>query len=210
LNLLWLESSNVKNFSPVDDPWFTAKSSRDTPLWAKETGIMSGEHYYVTNETARVLGCSTNFELCNPALPEKSRCYDIMTGTMATSAPKFLEKWPNIEERDIMITYSQYLTAMLFGTAWSPHVYYWTKGLPSLLTRFTLSGVQQIANIPSKRWQEEMEYVFQSNLAAIQARLVEFATGSIPRTREASETLCGSILVCKRMCYSQVSCWSAH
>jgi hypothetical protein len=34
------------------------------------------------------------------------------------------------------------------------------------MTRFTLAGVIQIANIPSNRWQEEMEYIVQTSLTA--------------------------------------------
>jgi hypothetical protein len=105
-----------------------------------------------------------------------------------------------------MATYSEYLLAMFAGTAWHPSSYYSIGGLTALLTRFTLAGLMQKAEIPSKRWQEEMEYMFQTNLAAAQARFVELATGRILQTSEAFAKVCGSDVNCKRLCHSQVSC----
>lgn len=199
---MWLESSNVKHQYSVEDPWFKATSPKDVPEWAQST---IGERYYVADDTAQVLGCSTNFELCNPNSPVPKRCHDIATGTLATSAQNFLEMWPSENDRDVMVAYSQYLVTMFAGTSWIPDSYYVIKGLPALLSRFTLAGLMQSAKIPRNRWQEELEYIFQSNLAAAQARFVEFATGRFPVQIEAFTTLCGTKMSCKRLCYSQVS-----
>lgn len=199
---MWLESSNVKHQSSVDDPWFKATSERVVPEWAQST---IGDKYYTADDTAQVLGCSTNFELCNPKSRGPKRCHDLATGTLATSAQNFLEVWPDVNDRDVMVAYSQYLVTMFAGTSWLPDSYYTIKGLPALITRFTLAGLMQSDKIPANRWQEELEYIFQTNLAAAQARFVEFAIGRIPAHSEAFTTLCGTKMSCKRLCYSQVS-----
>jgi hypothetical protein len=204
---MWLESSNVKHHSRVDDPWFTATSARDVPLWARSS---MGDKYYVPDDTAQVLGCSTNFQLCNPNAPEPNRCYDLATGSISSIDSTFLEIWPKEKDRDIMVTYAQYLVAMFAGTTWHPANYYNVKGLTSLMTRFTLAGVMQTANIPSNRWQEEVEYIFHTNLAATQSRFVELATGRIRKTSEAFATLCGASMNCTRLCQNQVSLIGIH
>jgi hypothetical protein len=109
-----------------------------------------------------------------------------------------------MEDRTVMMTHYEFLTNMFGGSAAIPDDYYTTKGLPSLTTRFTLRGLLQSAKIPPDRWQEEAEYIFQTNLAAAQARVVEFAAGRFPGTREAMSTNCGAGMQCKRLCHSQV------
>jgi hypothetical protein len=169
-----------------------------------------GEKYYVPDDTAQVMGCSTNFQLCNPNAPEANRCYDLATGNISSIDPTFLEIWPKEKDRDVMVTYALYLVATFAGTTWHPANYYNVKGLASLITRFTLAGVMQTANIPSNRWQEEMEYIFQTNLAATQSRFVELATGRIRKTSEAFATLCGASMNCTRLCQNQVSLIGIH
>jgi hypothetical protein len=180
---------------------------------------LPGNHYYVADEPARVLGCKTAVKFCNFASSGERRCY----GSGVEEHP-WADVWPNKSDQVVMRGYLQFLMSMFDGTAHDPEVYCkdhlsageattdslhqtidTTKGLPSLKTRFTLRGLMQPAQIPPTRWQEEMEYIFQTNLAATQARFVEYASGELPSNIEAYATICGSQTECKRLCNSQVN-----
>jgi hypothetical protein len=206
-SLLWLQSSNIKNYVKVEDPWFKAVSPQAVPPFAvRVLGLtLPDNSYYTADDPAGVLGCTSVTNLCNPDLPAERRCFE--QGVEGLSWP---DLWPDMEDRTVVMTHHQFLTNMFDGTAAIPDVYYITKGLPSFTTRFTLRGLLQPAQIPPNRWQEEAEYLFQTNLAAVQARVVEFAAGRFPKNREAFPTLCAAGMQCKRLCHSQVRSLSFH
>jgi hypothetical protein len=195
ISLLLLESSHIKYYAKVEDPWFKATSPKVLPSWLPLN--LTDNQYYVA-ESPGVLGCTTIVQMCNPA---EKRCYDPFS-----KKAKFADVWPDAKDRAIMMAYYQVLMNLFQGTVVLPQGYYTTSGLPSLITRFTLNRILQSAKIPTNRWQEEMEYIFQTNLAAAQARVVEHATGREPPIREAFATTCGKEVECSRLCHSQVSC----
>ena len=163
VTLLFLQSGNVKNVAEVTDPWFSATEARPVPEW---TGLhLPNNSYYIAQDTAKVMGCSSKMQFCNPDLPEGRNCWDRSANNGTWNGI-----WPNLADRIIMNTQFQYFTYMFMGTIETPEGYYVTSGLPALRTRFTLDGVVQPSVIPSDRWQTELEYIFQTDLAAIQAR----------------------------------------
>lgn len=198
VTLLFLESVNVKYYAKVPDPWFSAEVPKEIPAWV---GLgLPNNTYYAADEIAGVLGCTSNMFICNPNLPDQDHCWDPYANSTTLIESKI---FPDAGDQAFINAYQQYFMQMFSGTVHTPSAYYMIKGLPSLLTRFTLTGLMQPARIPSTRWQEEMEYMFQTNLAATQARMVEHASGSQSGTREAFAD-CGATYECHRLCYSQV------
>ena len=219
-SLLWLQSSNIKYYAPVEDPWFKATSPRAVPSFLEPVFSITlpDDRYYVADGPARVLGCTTAVNFCSSASSGERHCYE-----PGVKGHSLADVWPKQNDQVVMRGYVQFLTYMFDGTANDPQVYCknhtsasenttdsilhtadTTTGLPSLKTRFTLRGLMQPATIPANRWQEEMEYIFQTNLAATQARLVEYASGELPSNIEAYRTSCGSQIECKRVCNTQV------
>jgi hypothetical protein len=220
-SLLWLQSSNIKYYAPVEDPWFKATSPRTVPSFLQPVFdiTLPDNRYYVADEPARVMGCKTAVNFCNSGSSGERRCYD-----SGVEGHDWADIWPNQNDQVVMKGFFQFVMYMFDGTARDPEVYCknhtsasenttdsilqtkdTTTGLASLKTRFTLRGLMQPATIPTNRWQEEMEYIFQTNLAATQARLVEYASGEIASNVEAYATTCGLQTECKRLCNTQVS-----
>ncbi len=195
VSLLFLQSGAIKNVARVDDPWFSATLAQPVPSW---TGLhLPNNSYYIAEDVARVMGCTSALQICNPDLPDGSNCW-----SGSTTNGTWESIWPNPADLHVMNAQYQYFVNMYDGTIETPEGYYTISGLPSLKTRFTLSGVVQPSIIPADRWQTELEYIFQTDLAALQARVVELASGSQSGPKEFL-TQCGSTVQCNRLCQSQ-------
>lgn len=199
---MWLESSSVKNLAKVEDPWLSATSPRVLPEWFIENSALNWpeNRYYVAEEPAGVLGCTTVAEICNPNTLDEKRCMN----PFFDSSNSGLKAWADRNDHAIISAYVQYLIYGVYGLSPVPDIFYDIQGLPALMTQFTLNGAAQVAEIPFNRWQEEMEYIFQSNLAAIQAQVVDLSTGAAHSNQRGFNTIC-MYVPCKRFCKSQVS-----
>lgn len=196
VSLMFLESSRIKYYAPVLDPWFLATTPRQAPLWLDLP--LPNRTYYVADEPVGVLGCSTKMMFCNPDLPTDTGCWHTNT---ELSLPAI---WPKAEDQAVMNGYIDFFETIFQGLVSLPQAYYTKNSLSSLKTRFTLNGLMQSAIIPNERWQEEMEYIFQANLAAAQARVVEHGQGGLFDGKQYG-TLCGVEKECHRLCHNQVS-----
>ncbi|KAF2127586.1 hypothetical protein P153DRAFT_387328 [Dothidotthia symphoricarpi CBS 119687] len=198
VQLMFLESTDVKYYAEVTDPWFLADSPKQVPAWLDLKLELANNTYFATNRSAGVLACASTTEYCNPNLPSGRRCFN-----HGYDHGFWNEVWPNADDRAFVNGLLNYFGFLYGNTIYTPNGYYDIRGLPSLLTRFTLNGPMQPATIPSNRWQEETEFIFQTNLAAAQARVVEYANGKQSKTLESVVTYCGNGTECTRLCHSQ-------
>ncbi|KAF2002997.1 hypothetical protein P154DRAFT_573407 [Amniculicola lignicola CBS 123094] len=193
VSVIHLGSTDIINVYKTEDPWFNASTPVAVP-WDSQMELGFKE-YYVASEPARVLGCATQISYCDPELPKTIGCREAFVDEAAEKGSK--ELWPDPQAR-AKVRGLQY--ALSSFRTFAPGDYYSSKSIPSLLTRFSMTsdGLQPVA-IPKDRWKEEVEYIFQTNLAAMQSRMVEHARAEFNVLHESS----GKTLECYRMCYSQ-------
>ncbi|KAH8696936.1 hypothetical protein GQ44DRAFT_733494 [Phaeosphaeriaceae sp. PMI808] len=161
VSLLFLDASDVINRNKTEDPWFAATTR----------GPYDGIKVYVADEPSGVLGCATQRFWCNPQLPEDTRCINFFeAGGMDHLSKLWADPVDRAIVRGAMAPLNNKQSSLL-------EAFYRIPGLPSLLSRVTLIGPFQLDEIPSNRWQSEIEYTFQAGLAATQSMLVEAARG---------------------------------
>src|SRR3954469_2503445 len=105
VTLLFLQAGNVKNVAKVTDPWFSATQARPVPAWTQLQ--LPNNSYYVAEDVAKVMACTSRMQVCNPDLPNGRNCWDrsAKNGTWA-------ELWPNPADLKVMNTQFQYFTYM--------------------------------------------------------------------------------------------------
>lgn len=153
--LMFLNSSQIWSHSEIRDPWLAA-----TILMELLDGNFT---VFVPKEPARDLACSSQVTYCKGdsyRLQRPQDCTDI--SPFVYSHKNFLKLWDNKSERAQLAGLVQALNADI---VFSPKEFYYTRGVPSLLSRdtLTLEGIQR-EEIPTDRWQDEVEYSFQGAL----------------------------------------------
>lgn len=189
-----MDSSNVKYLHRVEDPWIAATTSIKAPPSIQS--VIGITEYFVADDPVAVLGCATQKSYCNPTLLDSQQCMDNYS---ANASQAFTNLWQDPKEQAEM----RALYAMLNAQSSSrPDVFYAASSLPSLITRFSLDGAVQPDAIPKNRWHEEVEYMFQANLVAMQSKMIEHARA---QWSAWYLTACGFSVECHRVCHSQVS-----
>ena len=194
VTLFFLSTNGVAFTKPCDDSWYHAHTQKTASL------IGSGEPatFYVGEEPARVLGCATRYQFCNPD-PKIGRSCTPLTGIFtATAAAGAL--WQTKKQQDFFNTIS---TSILTGAGGLYDIVV-TTGISSLIARHGLAvGVQGL--LPSNQWQLEVENWFGVTLADLQRVTVELVTGpadpAIFRFLERPQTdeerlVCRSLVSC--------------
>ncbi|KAH7130062.1 hypothetical protein B0J11DRAFT_522347 [Dendryphion nanum] len=190
VSLMFLDSTEVFNAHRVTDPWFFA---------TKRQSNISNPIIFTADEPAGVLGCETSYEYCNADLPQNQSCENVFALSRTG-----VELWPDLQQNMEVVAF---LLALGNPSIVSPHHYYQFKALSPLLTRHTLSiDGMQYDPLPKTRWKEEVEYIFQANLAAMQAAAIAHARAdNLFRTAP-----CGRTIRCARICESQKLRSSRH
>ncbi|KAF2115968.1 hypothetical protein BDV96DRAFT_646136 [Lophiotrema nucula] len=79
-SLLFFSAPGLSYINPTDDPWFSAHTTpNDSTKGHIGTQTVT---LYNLDEPAGVMGCFSQFQFCNPSLPEPSRC-ETLNGTNA-------------------------------------------------------------------------------------------------------------------------------
>lgn len=173
----------------TNDPWFSATSK-----------LHEGDHYFIPDEPAAVVGCLTERKICNPNLPALEGCLDLYGGDESDFKRIFPDPQDRMSLRPLSIVILQYGASGMPG-------FFEAKSVPSLLARETLGLVRadspfqaiQTKPLPSNQWQKEIEYVNQATLSAMQHSMVDYARGSW----QGGMNMC-TAEPCRRSCYSQV------
>ncbi|KAL9116076.1 MAG: hypothetical protein Q9227_000445 [Pyrenula ochraceoflavens] len=168
ITLVFLSANGVKFTDKVDDAWYAAHHSfNDTPL--SLTPSSDSTLHYLADEPASVLGCTEQYQICDPTLPPGQGCSPLRSGANLIdfdhTAPQTKRDW----------------------------AIYWTVGYQGLQTvikelqstsltaRFGLEqGLQP--TLPANQWQLEVENWHNILLSTLQGDSVETAIG--PANRE--------------------------
>ncbi|KAF2204418.1 hypothetical protein GQ43DRAFT_469074 [Delitschia confertaspora ATCC 74209] len=170
VNLIFLSSNQVVSPIPINDPWYS--SHRTIPGFRLNyTGwrnlTLGG---YFADETASVLGCASQYQICYPDSHGKpSRCsrlggkqelYWLLTSLNQTDKQLSRTRWS--------------IMSAMTGNEIGAFVQ--TLGAASLSSRYSLVAGMQ-GPLPDNQWQKDVEHWHASSLAAIQSSAIDAATG---------------------------------
>lgn len=171
VNLIFLSANNIAFIEPINDNWYSAHLStvsKNVPDGGRITP--SNVSYYYRDDPVRVLGCTSQYQFCNPVLEPNNSCTPL-TGILAmqTLAESL---WQNDKGKALTTWAAQ---AILEDAIGLPEVIV-QLGVSSLTSRYKLAtGIQ--AFLPDDQWQLEVEHWFTATLADLQRAIVETATG---------------------------------
>lgn len=150
-----------------DDPWFAAhnlnfmKSVSDNNTWKK---------FPHGDEPVRVLGCTQQYQICNPDLKMGHSCTPLTGARTVIEAADAL--WRTNQQKELfhklvnpILTDAGHLYSTVAAT-----------GVSSLIARHGLVGGLQ-GRLPSNQWQLEVENWYGAALADIQRSTLELVTG---------------------------------
>ncbi|KAL4893564.1 hypothetical protein BDV59DRAFT_193051 [Aspergillus ambiguus] len=178
-------NSNVMYEFPTDDPMFSAHVSALGELAKLDgnTSIAEFDNWYMADAPTTILGCTDQFQICNGRSGICSELQGIQSFTKADKMIEFVQKYHlTAVQTDTFVLLTNFLALN--------NMYYSIYGRTTYALRAqeTLSNLNQVAALPNNQWQIEVQSWFETNLAKLQERSVEFATG--PRqSREGRKRL---------------------
>ncbi|KAL5360493.1 hypothetical protein BJX96DRAFT_184582 [Aspergillus floccosus] len=184
VSIFFLNANSVMYEYPTDDPMFSAHQSALSDLIAlgENTSIAEFDNWYTADAPTTVLGCTDQFQICNARTEICSDLNGIQQFTSVDGVLAFVDTYNfSLLQADTLVLLINYLVLN--------NMYYSIYGRSSYALRAqeTLSGMSQVAQLPNNQWQIEVQSWVETNLAKLQERSVQFATG--PRSREDKQRL---------------------
>ncbi|KAL9112426.1 MAG: hypothetical protein Q9227_003268 [Pyrenula ochraceoflavens] len=161
VTLVFLSKNGIRYIDRTDDEWYAAhRTTNDT---YDVFGAPGQEHYYLADEPASVLGCTEQYQRCDPTLPPERGC-SILDGSDAL----FFNNRIPTAGRDIALFWGLSLASLCNVLL--------NLGSSSLTAKLSLSqGVQ--GPLPTDQWQREVENWHSIILASSQNDALEDAVG---------------------------------
>jgi hypothetical protein len=176
--LFFLSANDIKFFKPCDDPWYAA-----TTL-AREfdpTGLSGNTTvtYYVRDEPARALGCTSAYQFCHPDISSGKSGESGESGKSCTSLAGYyrataaaLALWQTDEHKALFNASVYNILTDVSDLRDIAAV----AGIASLKAREILQDGLQ-GPLPNNQWQREVENWYGATLAQLQRTTVKYATG---------------------------------
>lgn len=165
--LLFLSAQGFSYSEPVDDLWYSAHQE-GPPLSVVGQASLT-KPSYTADEPASALGCSQQFQMCNPHKPKPEGCEPLL----GLSAMVLGEgRWS--AEQDAAIRW--FGRALMSGLQPISNIAR-LIGTSLLRARYnSMFGV--VGPIPDDMWQLEVEHMISASLASLQASPVMIASGA--------------------------------
>jgi len=172
--LFFLSSQGINFMLPTDDAWYSAHKPGPN-----RTNTVSGiqEPTYLADDLVSVLGCTNQYQLCNPNIPEGSstpRC-NPLTGYADFTFDRYA-LWDSSPQQRRFVKWLDHLLGLGLFTA-SGIVD--AVGTGALKARYNMEDGGQ-GPLAADQWQQEVETWVGASLASIQGSLVEGANGPPP------------------------------
>lgn len=145
----------------VDDEWYAAHQTTNDTIY--DSVAADALPYYLSDESASVLGCKEQYQSCDAVLPPEEGCSPLTGSASIYFRPRSpTSKWEK---------------AFYWGiTLWGISDIVLSLSSFSLTSRFTLaSGIQVV--LPADQWQREVENWHYIQLATLQGAAVDTAVG---------------------------------
>lgn len=168
IKLVFLSGNDIVFSEETIDPWYSARQR--VPSHYSRSGNTSSESVdvYSVDAAASVLGCTQQFQLCNPNLPLEEQCTP-----PATFADIFYNESTWSPEGGNFKALERLVIKLL---NFDPTSFVASIGITSLTSRYGLAaGIQ--GPLPDNQWQLDVEHWFKGSLAQLQQDTVEYATG---------------------------------
>lgn len=177
VSLFFLSANDIKFSTACNDPWYAATTVAHEidPTGASGNTTVT---YYIRDEPARVLGCTSQYQFCNPDFkPGESgksakSCTPLAGMYRAIAVADAL--WQTDGQRDLFNAFINGIFLDISDLRETVSV----AGIASLTARESLQDGLQ-GPLPDKQWQLEVENWYGATLADMQRATVEYATGPI-------------------------------
>lgn len=204
--LVFLSGNGVEYFEEINDPWYHATVPGDNITVTDNDGIHMT--VYQPDEAASSMGCTEQFQYCNPSLP-KNKCGPLASSldSRAEAAPLFgMSKTDFVSAgllNEAMISRYQWLITLVTAAV-STNTIVNTLGPDSLLSpKYLLGGL--MGSLPDDQWQLDVQNWWAIFLASLQAEVVETARGSADSALDPYKELPYNSHI-RSMCNNQVRC----
>ncbi len=173
VNLLFLMKA-AYFVSPVNDPWFLAQEAMAS-LFQNENGSWTNISFYYSRSPVSVLGCTEQFQWCNPNIDGSERCTELTGSSMGShisamtdvgKAIKLNQRQSGVQQR----IYHALWDSSLFNTAGVQ-----TAGTLLLANAAIQGGTG--ASLPDDQWVLEVNHFLGTTLSNIQYEMAEYVTG---------------------------------
>lgn len=165
MSIFFITSNDMTNINQVYDPIFATKPS------GREVSDVPA---YVPVNRVSILGCTEEYELCNPTLPAGDRCVPLHRKMDNQTLFNRLQLNPTQSATALILRHELVKNSL--------H-YYVNIMSPQLLASTTLrrgsTTYFQYFPFPIDQWRKEVSRWFDMNLIMLQSAFVDFATGPL-------------------------------
>lgn len=159
--MFFLASNSVTSPYANSDPLFSATTQLDIPEGT----------YYEADDFVTVMGCTDQYQICNPAKPGPDGCTPLGTIDALNDAAG------NIGLNDYQLSTQDTINIAMRESNMFDSVF--GRGASALKAQRTVFERFQEAQLPNNQWQIEASGWFAVSLASLQQALVEIATGPV-------------------------------
>lgn len=179
--LVFLAGKGVEFYKATNDPWYRGTMPGDKALIAGTNETIT---FYRPEEAASPLGCTKQFQFCNPSFPGDNKCGPLASwlDTMIESAPLFnltaeemLGDETSFPSNRIGSRYSWLIMQLAYATMDTYTILSSLEARSLVSQRYLAAGV--MGELPENQWQLDVSHWFAIQLASIQAGVVNTALG---------------------------------
>lgn len=172
--MTFLSAPGVVFTQPIDDPWLAAHNiAPGVKLFSGND--TKGTPAYERDEPVGVMGCVSQYQFCNPALPIESQCQPLSSSNNSYWEPSD-KLWSNKEDQEFIKWAKNIIYASL---ALAPNGAYESAGISALKVRANLKAGLQSGEISKNQWQLEMAHSFEVMLASLQGSFLDNMNGPL-------------------------------
>ena len=159
--MFFLASNSITSPYANSDPLFSATTEQNIPEGT----------YYEADNFVTVMGCTDQYQICNPAKPGPDGCTPLGTIDALNDAAG------NIGLNDYQLSTQDTINIAMRESNMFDSVF--GRGASALKAQSTVFERFQEAQLPNNQWQIEASGWFAVSLASLQQALVEIATGPV-------------------------------
>lgn len=179
--LVFLAGKGVEFYKATNDPWYRGTMPGDNALIAGTNETIT---FYRPEEAASPLGCSKQFQFCNPSFPGDNKCGPLASwlDAMIESATLF-----NLTAEDMLgddtpfpnhrigSRFNWLIMQIAYATMDTYTILSSLEARSLVSQRYLAAGV--MGELPENQWQLDVSHWFAIQLASIQAGVVNTALG---------------------------------
>lgn len=191
--LTFLTANGVRFLEKTDDPWYRGNLPGTNMSWNAGANVNWDDVVYRMDQAASPMACLQQYQFCNPALPEDSRCGPLAGSFDAQGLAAHL--FDITYDQILYMTYDELVESGILETPAAAR-YFWflvflTLSAPSPTTLLNVLGPNSLASqqslarstsvlgaIPSNQWQLDVKNWWAIYMASLQSGMVNIAYGS--------------------------------